>query len=319
MCANLATTYMGLNLPSPLVVSASPLARSVDTVRELEAAGAGAIVLFSLFEEQFAPHPGEPGPDPARYGYSEFLTEPKGYLEHVRKLKETVEIPIIGSLNATGCGAWLDFAAEIEEAGADAIELNIYRVTADPTLSGAQVEDIYVEILRRVRRAVKIPVALKLSPYFSNLTSVAARFDEAGADALVLFNRFYQPTIDVERRRIVMALELSSPAEARLSAMWIAMLKGQVRAALAATSGIHGTTEAVRAIMAGADVVMLCSVLLKYGTGRLADIHRGLCNWLDAHEHGSCDEVRGAMRLSAQKNPEDYTRRGYAKMLNRHW
>jgi dihydroorotate dehydrogenase (fumarate) len=316
---DLHSSYMGLELPSPLVVSASPLSREVATVKKLEGAGAGAVVLFSLFEEQFEPLATEDGAASGQVDPGEFLTRPHAYLEHIRRLKDSVGIPIIASLNASHPGRWLDYAHDVARAGADAIELDVYRVVADPSMPGSAVENAYVEILRQVRAAVAIPVAVKLTPYFTNMAAVAGRLDSAGADALVLFNRFYQPTIDIERRKIVMSLDLSTPEESRLPLMWIAMLKGQVRADLAATTGIHRAVDVVRALMAGANVAMLCSVLLRYGPDRLADIHRLLVEWLDKHEHKSVDDIRGTMRLAAQHDTEDFKRGGYTKILTRYW
>jgi dihydroorotate dehydrogenase (fumarate) len=317
--ANLRTEYMTLSLPSPLVVSACPLSRDVETVRQLERCGAGAIVLFSLFQEQFEPvPPTRPAPADA-FDRGEFLTRPQEYLDHIRRLKDTVKIPIIASLNAATVGDWLEYAHSIEEAGADALEIDIYRIVTDPTPPAAAIENEYVRIVEQVRAAIKIPLAVKLAPYFTNVSAVARRLDEAGADALVLFNRFYQPTIDIERRRIVMSLELSASAETRLPLMWIAILKGQVSADLAATSGIHDVKDVVRALMAGADVTMLCSVLLRYGPDRIADLHRHLEQWLAAHEHRAVGDIRGVMRLAAHADAEDFKRRGYTKMLNRYW
>jgi dihydroorotate dehydrogenase (fumarate) len=310
---------MTLSLPSPLVVSASPLSRDVETVHHLERCGAGAVVLFSLFQEQFEPDPSSRAAVSQALDRGEFLTRPHEYLDHIRRLKDRVRIPIIASLNASTAGNWLEYAHSIEKAGADALELDIYRIVTDPTPPAAAIESGYVRIVEQVRAAIKIPIAVKLAPYFTNISAVARRLDEAGADALVLFNRFYQPTIDIERRKIVMNLELSSPEEARLPLMWIAILKGQVSADLAATSGIHDAKDVVRALMAGADVTMLCSVLLRSGPERLADLHRHLMQWLDVHEHGAVDEIRGVMRLAAHSDPEDFKRRGYTKMLNRHW
>jgi dihydroorotate dehydrogenase (fumarate) len=322
MGAGLRTRYMGLDLPSPLVVSACPLSRDVNTARRLQDAGAGAIVLFSLFEEQFRPSvpdlgsQGEPA-DALEFG--EFLTRPHAYLDHIRRLKDTLDIPVIASLNASAPGPWLDYAASLENAGADALEVGIYRLTVDPDVSGAAIEEADLEIYRRAREAVSIPVAVKLAPYFTNTAAVAKRFDEAGADALVLFNRFYQPMIDIERRQMVLGLELSTAPEASLPILWISILKGQIEANLAATSGIHSFKDVVRAIMAGADVAMLCSVLLRHGVDRMADIHRLLQEWLEAHEHTALADIRGVMSMQSQLTPENAGRAGYTKILNRYW
>ena len=317
MPADLRTSYMGLQLPSPLVVSASPLSRDVDTVRRLESAGAGAVVLFSIFEEQLRTGGRSASAEGQEPGA--FATSPQGYLDLIRALKDAVGMPVIASLNASAPGAWLDWAGELERAGADAVELDVYRVVADPTTSAAAIEDAYVRVLSAVRGAVSIPVAVKLAPYFTNLAAVAHRLDANGAAALVLFNRYFLPTIDVERRKVVLNLELSTSAESRIAIMWIAMLAGQLRGDLAATGGIHGVQDVLRALMAGAQVAMLCSALLRHGVDRMADVHRLLIEWLETHEHASIDDVRGVMRLAAQPDPDDFKRGGYAKILNRSW
>jgi dihydroorotate dehydrogenase (fumarate) len=310
---------MGLRLPTPLVVSASPLSRDVATVRRLERAGAGAIVLYSLFEEQFRAPLARRSQEDDGTETGAFLTTPEGYVAHIRALKDAVGVPIIASLNASSPGAWLDYAADIERAGADALELDLYRVVADPTASAAAIEDAYARVLACVRAAVSIPVAVKLAPYFTNLAAAAHRFDAEGAAALVLFNRYFLPTIDIERRRLVLDLELSTSADSRIAITWIAMLAGQVRCDLAATGGIHGAPDVVRAVMAGAQVVMLCSALLRHGVDRMADVHRLLVEWLETHGHESLEELRGAMRLAAQPEPDAFKRGGYAKILNRFW
>ncbi|RMD86215.1 MAG: dihydroorotate dehydrogenase-like protein [Candidatus Dadabacteria bacterium] len=320
--AVLKTSYMGFELDCPLVVAASPLSREVADVQRLEDAGAGAVVLYSLFEEQCrqAISAGSVewlSGDAGLLG--EFHTTPEEYLDHIERVKRVVRIPIIASLNAAQPGPWLRYAARMEDAGADGIELNIYKVVADPTMTSAAVEDVYVEILEMVKSSVTIPVALKIGPYFTALASVAARFDEAGADALVLFNRFYQPTIDIERCQVVPTLEYSSRFESRLPLMWIAMLKGQVRANLAATTAIYTAGDVVRMIMAGADVTMVCSALLRHGVERLAEIRRSLEEWLDDHGYRSVDAIRGIMSCVHQRGSADFGRAGYAKVLNRYW
>jgi dihydroorotate dehydrogenase (fumarate) len=314
MSVGLQTRYLGLDLGSPIVVSACPLSRDVATVRRMEKAGAGAVVLFSLFEEQF-------GPATAAQGGGEecsFRISPAEYLDHIRRLKDAVAIPVIASLNAAAPGAWLDSVHAMAAAGADAVEINIYRVVVEPSSASGKIEDDCVEILERVRRAVSIPVAVKLTPFFTNVAGLAARLSERGVDGLVLFNRLYQPTIDVERRQLILSLELSTPAEARLPLLWIAHLSGRIRASLAASSGIHGVKDVLRALMAGADVAMVCSVLLRHGVDRLADLHRLLAEWLETHHHGSVREIRGVMSEVAREDPDGLGRSGYAKILGRY-
>ncbi len=319
--ASLETNYLGFTLDSPLVIGASPLTRDLADVLRLQDAGAGAIVLHSLFEEQCAPVvPSVMEPVSAASGYAEeFHTTPAEYLAHLDRVKRALRIPVIASLNASRPGPWLRYAEAMESAGADAIELNVYRVATDPTMDASAVEDTYIEILEQVKSQVSVPVALKLAPYFTSMSAIASRLDEAGADGLVLFNRFYQPTIDIERREVVMTLEFSSRFESRLPMMWIAILKGQVRASLAATTAIYTAADVIRMIMAGADVTMLCSALLRHGIGRLAEIRQTLSVWLDEHGHDSIGAIRGAMSRVHQHGSADFGRVGYAKVLNRYW
>ncbi len=320
--AELDSDYMGLHLSCPLVVGASPLSRDLADVIRMQDAGAGAVVLHSLFEEQcrFQMTGRDPVARGAAAGFAdEFRTTPAEYLDHLERVKRSVDIPVIASLNASRPGPWLRYARRMEEAGADAIELNVYKIAADPTMDSSAIEDLYVEILDAVRGDVSVPVALKIAPYFSAMAAVAARFDEAGADGLVLFNRFYQPTIDIERREVVMTLEFSSRFESRLPLMWIAILRGQVRASLAATTAIYTAADVVRMTMAGADVTMLCSALLRHGIGRIAEIRYSLERWLDDHGYRSIGEIRGMMSRVKQRGSADFGRAGYAKVLNRYW
>ena len=325
--ADLSSTYLGIPLRCPLVASASPLTREIATIRELEDAGAGAAVLFSLFEEQFVSNrplePGRPWSALQRQAFpvdaGEFPVKPPEYLDFIRRVKSAVDIPIIASLNVAHQDRWIQYAAMMEQAGADALELDLYTIPSDPTVSGTDIESRYAEILDAVLESVTIPVAVKLSPYFTSIAAVAGRLDELGVGGLVLFNRFYQPTIDIEERRIVTSLELSHSYDGRLPLMWIAMLSGQLSADLAATGGVHSVDDAVRMIMAGASVVMLCSALLRSGIPLLAEIRDGVGEWLDGHGHASIDEIRGVMSLARCDNPEDFKRAGYAKVLNRYW
>ena len=284
-------------------------------------------MLFSLFEEQFvASRPVEPGrPWSALSARAfaidtdEFAIKPPDYLDFIRRTKQAVNIPVIASLNVSTPDRWIQYATLMEQAGADAIELDLYTVPADPTISGEMIEKRHLEILTAVRGSVTIPIAVKLAPYFTSMASVANRLDDGGADGLVLFNRFYQPTIDIEERRIVTSLELSDSYDGRLPLMWIATLSGQVSADLAATGGVHTTEDAVRMFMAGAAVVMLCSALLRHGIPHLSKMAAGVCGWLDAHGCTKLEEIRGVMSLARCTNPDDFKRAGYAKVLNRYW
>lgn len=324
---DLASSYLGLMLRSPVVASASPLTREIASIRQLEDAGAGAAVLFSLFEEQFVPNRpldnGRPwsalGHDSCPIDAGEFAIKPPEYLDFIRKAKAAVNIPIVASLNVAHPDRWIQYAAMMEQAGADALELDLYTIPADPMVGGAEIENRYAEIVTAVREAVTIPIAVKLAPYFTSIAAVAGRFDEIGVDGLVLFNRFYQPTIDIEERRIVTSLELSDSYDGRLPLMWIAMLSGQVHADLAATGGVHTAEDAVRMFMAGAAVVMLCSALLRNGVPYLTKVRDGVSQWLEDHGHTSLAEVRGVMSLARHDNPEDFKRAGYAKVINRYW
>jgi dihydroorotate dehydrogenase (fumarate) len=324
---SLATQYMGLDLSCPLVVSASPLSRDLDIVRQLEDQGAGAVVLFSMFEEQVDQTDlhadglswGSLRDEVIGLDAGEFYLDPSQYLEHIRRVKEAVDIPVIASLNVSSRGPWKPYARYMQQAGADAIELDIYKIAADPMMDGAAIEAIYRDILVSVKSDVSIPVALKLAPYFTSMAAVARTFDDAGADALVLFNRFYQPSIDIERRELVMSLDLSSSADGRLPLMWIALLKGQVRASLAATSGVSSSADAIRMIMAGADVAMLCSVLLRDGVERLGAIRREMETWLEAHGQSSIAAIRGVMSRVRRSGSADFARVGYAKVISRYW
>ncbi len=320
--AELDSEYMGLQVSCPLVAGASPLSRDLADVIRMEEAGAAAVVLHSLFEEQCRTQMRSAAltESAATAGAeAEFRTSPAEYLEHLERVKRSVNIPVIASLNASRPGPWLHYAARMEEAGADAIELNVYKIAADPTMDSTTVEDLYIEILDAVRADVSVPISLKIAPYFTAMAAVAARFDEAGADGLVLFNRFYQPTIDIERCEVVMTLEFSSRFESRLPLMWIAILRGQVRASLAATTAIYTAADVIRMTMAGADVTMLCSALLRHGIDRITQIRHGIEQWLDNHGYSSIGEIRGVMSRVHQRGSADFGRAGYTKVLNRYW
>jgi len=305
---DLTTNYLGLTLRSPIVPSAAaPLTENVDNIRRMEDAGAGAVVLHSLFEEQIQQERQELDHHLTYHAdsFAEALTyfpEPEifhvgteEYLNHIRRAKEMVDIPIIASLNGTTIGGWIDFANQIEQAGADALELNIYYVPTDFHMSGAQVEQNYIDIVRAVKSAVKIPVAVKLSPFFSNMAYMAKRLDEAGADALVLFNRFYQPDIDIEDLEVRPNVLLSTPQAMRLPMRWIAILYGRIRPEFAATGGIHKGQEVIKMLMAGAKITQICSALMRHGIAHIRDIENEMKHWMIEHEYESVKQMIGSM------------------------
>ena len=324
---DLSTSYLGLKLSSPLVVSASPLSRDVDGICRLEEAGASAVVLYSLFEEQLRQEEvdleyhltagTESFAESLTYfpQPSEFQTGPEGYLNHIRKAKSSVSIPIIASLNGSTMGGWTKFAAEIERAGADAIECNIYYIPTDPNVSGQDVEKTYVDILQAVKSAVTIPVAVKLSPFFSNMANMAHRLDAAGACALVLFNRFYQPDIDLEELEIRPNVLLSGPQALRLPLTWIGILHGRVKADLAATSGVHGAEDVIKLLMVGANVTMLCSSLMRHGVNHLRHVERELRSWMEEHEYDSVAQMRGSMSQIKCPDPAAFERAQYMRAV----
>ncbi len=326
---DLSTTYMGMKLKNPLVSAASPLAASLDIAKRLEDAGAAAIVMYSLFEEQILYQGRELDyyltTDNQSYGEAlQYFPRPEEfpnrqgdeYLSYLRRLKDALEIPVIASLNGVSVGGWMNYARRIEEAGADALELNIYFIPTDPALSGAEVEKIYVEDLEAVKECVRIPVAIKLSPYFSAFANMAMKLDKAGADGLVLFNRFYQPDIDLEEMDIVSNLKLSNSYEIRLPLRWIAILYGKVRASLAATSGIHTAADVIKLIMAGADLTMMASVLIREGPRVIRRILEELENWMETHEYESLKELKGCMSYLSVAEPAALVRANYIKVLH---
>ena len=325
---DLTTTYLGLNLKNPIVPSAGPLSHTVDSMKRLEDAGASAIVMYSLFEEQIV-H------DAAELNY--FLTQgtesfaealtyfpeaddynlgPEEYVEHIHRAKGTLGIPVIGSLNGVSAGGWVKFARKIEEAGADAIELNVYYIPTDPALTGTAVEERYIDVLREVKSTVKIPVAIKLSPFFSSMANMARRLDDAGANWRVLFNRFYQPDFDLEVLEVTPNVILSTPQAMRLPLRWVAILHGQVKASIAATSGIHTTQDVLKMLMAGADVTMMCSALLKHGAGRIGEVLTELTRWMEEHEYESVRQMKGSMSQKSVADPAAFERANYMKALN---
>jgi dihydroorotate dehydrogenase (fumarate) len=327
---DLTTNYLGLRLPHPLMPGASPLADSLDTVKRLEDAGAAAIVMRSLFEEQITRelngmvHQMEvhdesyaealsyfPKPD-------EFVFGSEEYLNQLRRIKAAVKIPVIASLNGYTNTGWVSYAAKMQQAGADALELNSYYVATDPKQSGAEIEATAVEIVKTVKQSVTIPVSVKISPFFSSVSHMAHKLDEAGADGIVVFNRFYQPDIDVEALEAVPSLHLSDSSELLLRLRWLAILYGQVKAGLAASGGVHTGLDAVKAIMAGARAVQVVSRLLEDGPGQLKVILDGFRGWLEEHEYESLEQARGSMSLRKSPDPAAFERGNYMKVL-RSW
>jgi dihydroorotate dehydrogenase (fumarate) len=325
---DLTTTYLGLNLRSPLVVgAAAQLSEDIDNIKRMEDAGAAAVVLHSLFEEQirqerFALH------HHLEYGtesFAEALTyfpEPEifhvgteEYLNHIRKAKETTNIPIIASLNGSTPGGWTDYAKQIEQAGADALELNVYYVPTDLDLPGEQVEQTYLYILRAVKAAVNIPVAIKVSPFFSNMANMAKQLTEAGANGLVLFNRFYQPDIDIENLEVQSNVLLSTPQAMRLPMRWIALLYGRLETDFAATSGIHKAHDVLKMLMAGANVTMLVSVLMRHGIGEITAIEQGMRHWMEENEYESVKQMRGSMSQLHCPDESAFERAQYMKAV----
>jgi dihydroorotate dehydrogenase (fumarate) len=324
---DLSTKYLGMQLRTPLVASASPLSHEISAIRHLEEAGASAVVLHSLFEEQLQQEGSQAEPhlnggsdrraeSPAYFPKAiEFRTRPEDYLNHIRKAKDAVDIPIIASLNGATLGGWAKYARQIEQAGADAIECNIYFVPTKMGVSGSDIEQTYIDILREVKISVRIPVAVKLSPFFSNFANMAKRLDQTGADGLVLFNRFYQPDIDLDELEIRPSVLLSSPHELRLPLTWIGILYGRVRASLAGTSGVHGPEDVVKLLLAGADITMLCSALLRNGINHLRVIEGGLQQWMEERDYESVREMQGSMSQLRCSDPGAFERAQYTRAV----
>jgi dihydroorotate dehydrogenase (fumarate) len=324
---DLSTSYLGLALRNPLVASASPLSNSVDGVRRLADAGVGAVVLYSLFEEQLRREAAEnarlaeAGTEVFAEALSYFPAAadsdpgPHRYLSLLERAAAAVDVPVIGSLNGVTPGGWTSYARAIQDAGAAAIELNIYYIPGDPHTTGREVEQRHVDILCRVKDAVTVPVAVKLSPYFSSAGEMALRLDEAGADGLVLFNRFLQPDIDPETLAVVPAVDLSSPAEARVPRTWISILCQRVRASLAATTGVEGPADVAKYLLAGADVVMTASSLIRHGPGHATVLLDGLADWMARKGYASVDDVRGLLAVPADTDQAAYERAGYVRAM----
>ncbi|HLI05502.1 MAG TPA: dihydroorotate dehydrogenase-like protein [Ktedonobacteraceae bacterium] len=325
---DLTTTYLGLTLKNPLVVSASPLSKKRAMAQFLEECGASALVVYSLFEEQIShesqelDHYLERGTN----SYAEALSYfpdlenynqgPEPYLEHLHQLKQAVHIPVIGSLNGVSTGGWIDYARKIEQAGADALELNIYYLPTDPNLGSAELEEDYVNLVADVRDTVHIPLALKLSPFFTCLPNMALRLAEAGADSLVLFNRFYQPDLDLEKLEVVPNLDLSTSYDLRLPLRWIALLYGHVPTDFALTGGVHTALDVLKAMMAGANVAMMASELLAHGARRLTAILSDMEQWMVEHEYESITQMRGSMSQKSVADPAAFERANYMKALS---
>lgn len=324
---DLRTTYMGLPLRSPILVSACPLSENLDHILQMEDAGAGGVVLFSLFEEQIRKEEELLGVvyDQTSHVFAEtsgyfpdlddYHVGTEAYLELIRKAKARVEIPLIASLNGISSEGWIDYARQMEQAGADGLEINIFFIAADIGIEGALVEQRYLDIVQLVRKTVRIPVAVKLNPYFSAMGTMADRLQAAGADALVLFNRFYQPDIDIDKLTLRSDLHYSVANEIRLPLLWIAILHGRVPVSLAATTGVQTADEVVKYLLAGADVAMTASALYKHGIGYLDTMNRDLANWMDRQGFDRIDAFRGILSQRHVADPTAYERANYIRIL----
>ena len=325
---DLTTTYLGFKLKNPLVASPSPLSEKVEHVKRLEEAGIAAVVMYSLFEEQiihesleldhFLNRGTESFAEALTYfpNLGRYSLAPEKYLERLQQTRLAVNIPVMGSLNGVSAGGWLEYAQKIQDAGADALELNIYYLPVDASLTSAELEENYLKLVSSVRSAIKIPLAVKLAPFFTALPNFATRLVEAGADGLVLFNRFYQPDFDLENLEVVPNLVLSDSDELRLPLRWTAILYGKLKADLALTSGVHTPEDAIKAIMAGASVAMTTSALLKRGMQAIPYILDGMQAWMVAHEYESVSQMRGSMSQGAVADPAAFERANYMKVLN---
>ncbi|MFA6540385.1 MAG: dihydroorotate dehydrogenase-like protein [Bacteroidota bacterium] len=324
---DLSTTYLGLQLKNPIVPSASPMSRTVGNVKLMEDYGASAVVLYSIFEEQIRHETkelhhhltvnAESYAEATSYfpSVEEYHTGPDEYLEHIRKLKESVNIPIIGSINGVTEGGWIDYAKKIEQAGADALELNIYYIPTDPKMTGGDIEQNYLDIVKDVRHQVKIPIAVKLSSFFTAIPNVATRLDAIGVNGLVMFNRFYQPDINLDTLNVEPGVTLSSSDALRLPLRWIAILYGKVKADLAATTGVHTEEDVIKLVMAGANVTMMCSALLRHGPRKIREVLTGIQQWMVEHEYPSLSDVRGSMSHKSVADPSSFERANYMKAL----
>lgn len=324
---NLQTTYLGLTLKNPVMPGASPLVDQLDNVRRLEDAGAAAIVMHSLFEEQITRQqlaefahteiPAESFSEATSYfpRMEDYALGPDRYLDQIAKIKSMVEIPVIGSLNGTSLGGWTDHAKLIEQAGADALELNVYYIATDPDEPGVAVEQRTLDILQAVRDTVSIPIAVKLSPFFSSPGHFAKQLDALGAAGVILFNRFYQPDIDIEELEATHKLDLSNSTELRLRLRWAAILHGHIKADIGVSGGVHTTEDIIKAIMCGGSAVQVVSSLLKYGPSHIGSLIQGLRHWLEDHEYESVDQMRGSMSLRNCPDPSVFERANYLRVL----
>jgi dihydroorotate dehydrogenase (fumarate) len=324
---DLTTTYLGLKLATPLVCGASPLSQQLDNLKRMEDAHASAVVLHSLFEEQLRRDATElndslergalSSPEALSYfpEAADYKLGPDEYLAHLQRAKATVKIPVIASLNACSPGSWSQYARALQQAGADAVELNIYHIPTDPKQSAADIETMYLHIVREVKANLTIPVAVKLSPFFTNFSNVAARLDQAGADGLALFNRFYQPDIDIETLEVTPNIQRSTSMDLRLPLRWIAILRGRVTASLAATSGVYSGGDVLKLLLAGADAAMLCSALLRDGIQKIGVIEKELMLWMEKHEFDSVGQIKGSMSQGKCADPAAYERAQYMKAI----
>jgi len=325
---NLTTSYLGLKLKNPLVASAGPLCKDIGHILHMEDAGVSAVVLHSLFEEQIAIESSSLDTylDSGAESFSESLSYfpdlknynvgPDGYVEHLRKAKQAVDIPVIGSLNGVSTGGWIRYAKQIEEAGADGLELNLYYMPTDPNSDAAKVEQMYTDLVSHVKASIGIPVAVKIGPYFSSIPNMARKFDEAGADALVMFNRFYQPDIDLEALEVTPSLVLSNSYELLLRLHWVALLHGKIKADMAVTGGVHTAEDVLKSMMVGGKAAMLTSAMLRQGIDYVAKLEEGVTKWMEEHEYESIEQMQGSMSAKNVANPAAFQRANYMKVLS---
>jgi dihydroorotate dehydrogenase (fumarate) len=325
---DLTTTYLGLNLKNPIVASASPLSKKLDTVKKMEDAGISAVVMYSLFEEQivheskaldfFLSHGSESFAEALTYfpNLDNYNLGPEEYMDLIARIKKSVSIPVIGSLNGVSTGGWVEYAKKIEEAGADALELNIYFIPTDLDVAATDLEQVYIDLVTDVRKQVSIPLGVKLSPYFTSLPNFAARLVKAGANGLVLFNRFLQPDMDIETLEVVPTLNLSNSSELRLPLRWAAILYGRIKADLAITGGVHTPEDVLKSMMAGANVTMIASEFIHNGIQRVPDMLSGMTDWMTNFEYESITQMRGSMSQKAVAEPAAFERANYMKALS---
>lgn len=325
---DLSTTYLGMKLKNPLVASSSPLTQKIESIQKMEEAGLSAVVLYSLFEEQITQESLKLHHDLLRgtESYAEALTYlpdygqysigPEKYIEHIKKVKKAVSIPVIGSLNGATTGGWIEYAQKIEQAGADALELNLYFLATDPDMTSQALEENYIQLVQDIRQKIQIPIAVKLSPFITALPNFARQLQQAGANALVLFNRFYQPDFDLENLEVAPNLVLSNSHEVRLPLRWIAILYGKVDLDFALTSGVHSAEDMLKAMMAGANVTTIASTLLQNGVGAASEILSATKAWMEEHEYESIKQMQGSMSQRAVGDPATFERANYMRVLS---